>query len=142
MKTAGFNGDHASNESTTFQPSGRIRYSRKISSDGARKLQTNTALRVDRRSAKRGCLIELSTATAGISAPPSLRCRNGTVAMVFRLCPAKYLGNAPFGIGECRLGVLAPEHRVLEFRPERLLDLGVIGQRPVAGHLVGMFELG
>src|SRR3954454_17792776 len=47
MNTAGFIGDQASNDSSTFQASGRIRYSRKINSDGARKHQIRTALRVD-----------------------------------------------------------------------------------------------
>jgi len=45
-------------------------------------------------------------------------------------------------IGKRSLGVLASEHGILDLGPERVLDLSVIRQRPVACHLVGLLKLG
>ena len=55
--------------------------------------------------------------------------------------PCEAPRDALFRVGERCLGVLAAENGVLEFRPERVLDLAVVRQRPVAGQLVGVLEL-
>src|SRR5437588_13090404 len=55
--------------------------------------------------------------------------------------PAQHAVDRALRIGQRRLGALAAEHRVLDLRIERILELRVEGQRPVAGEFVGMLEL-
>src|SRR5690242_7090402 len=59
-----------------------------------------------------------------------------------RLLPRQQPVDRLLGLVERRLGVLAAERGVLDLGPERVLQLGVIGQRPVPGELVGMRGLG
>src|SRR5262249_59923634 len=98
-------------------------------SDGARKLQISTALRVDLLSARPDLWIAVPSAAADIAWPRSLR-------------PAHHACDGAFGIGKRGLGILATEHGVLELGPEGVLHLRIVCKRPVAGHLVGVLELG
>src|SRR6266481_2255217 len=55
--------------------------------------------------------------------------------------PAQRSVNGTFCVGQRCLRALAAEYRVLDLRIERILELRVEGQWPVAGELVGMLEL-
>src|SRR5262249_34623309 len=76
-------------------------------------------------------------ATSPVLARPTFR----PLRPLLALSPLQLTGDLALGVGERRLGLLAPKQHVLQLRPERLFHLAVVAEAPVADHLVGMLEL-
>src|SRR5438552_15977034 len=121
-----------------------------MASDGARKHQNKSARRVRWRTNTRARGRTESTATAIFagSAPLQWRiflrssrsheCHWSGALPASRLLPGEQPVDRALGVGKRRLGVLAAQGRVLDLGPERILQLGLVGQRPVAGEPVGV----
>src|SRR5690349_11411074 len=106
-----------------------MRYSTKMTSEGARKHQMSAAWRIRPRPRRwAGAALDKE-----IAMRPASRVASGAA------------GQQPvdraLGVGEGHLRLLASQYRVLDLRIERVLELRIERQRPVAGEPVGVLEL-